>query len=616
MCQRGWKADAFLQDIFDTFVYGKNCLTAIIEFSVEFKAKFEKETKQLDEGEVTGSVRSLSMARHRHNVTQKPLGRNILYLDCMINVASYILQTRRSNAKEGKAATQYLEKLNPETVLQAAMLADAGEECDNLLRYFDSDDADITFAGNEIEGFIRRVKYLFDRGQRGCLATTSYTSVALSALRRVRIFQVNKSLKSLGCPGGVPSTVIDKCFDRMHCWVVVALEILTAECPGWDLLYAHSVFNLVKKKGTARTAENDDEEKVSERRAHFERLALSCSVDVDKLQAQHAAHAHAAEMHFVTSSGSSLDSWIATVQRTRKRKYEKYASDALHTVLAHTSAYRMCTTVLEHAFSKKCKTITAQASCLSMEAERDILQVRLDREMHEDAAIVARARALWAERYGAPRKSPAEKRLDYGLKRPRENTEKTETAWLRKRRCAVDDAANTSRKPLGNFTAEGQGDTSGWTPGHDKEIKFQREKLGRREVEAFEDNLLLKEEITDELKTRVTTTCKERTKKDREGKRKHEKALLADSGGRPMSKHDLDGKKIFIPPDFQNDVDVMKGAFDLGLDETSERSKAHVFVCSDPSTPGNRMELPAVFVGGPCLAILRCVSCNGMATCT
>ena len=90
---------------------------------------------------------------------------------------------------------------------------------------------------------------------------------------------------------------------------------------------------------------------------------------------------------------------------------------------------------------------------------------------------------MWAKCYKAARTTVRKKRLDKGRLKPRQAPDggKTETSWLHKRR--LDVALATSRmqndEDLLSDPNRVVGD-SGWTPKHEKEADYQRDKRAKR----------------------------------------------------------------------------------------------------------------------------------------
>ena len=164
-----------LNDIYQRYVTARHSMVNVIENSHIFEAKF-KDCVEQSKHSFGIHVKNLSLAKHRFDSTQKPVGRMILFMDAVISVALFILARRARSSREGKIAEDFLRGLTMEDYIQLAMMADAGDETIMLVRLCDCEDFDPATTTHEIAQFRKRIVYLFQHG--GCLRTEGYTRLS------------------------------------------------------------------------------------------------------------------------------------------------------------------------------------------------------------------------------------------------------------------------------------------------------------------------------------------------------------------------------------------------------------------------------------------------------
>ena len=54
-------------------------------------------------------------------------------------------------------------------------------------------------------------------------------------------------MKTLGCVTGVPEHIVNRCLERMAIWARLALDIVRAEWPAFELVQATTIFNITRK---------------------------------------------------------------------------------------------------------------------------------------------------------------------------------------------------------------------------------------------------------------------------------------------------------------------------------------------------------------------------------
>jgi len=80
---RGWPADAFCKDLLNEVVFKKRSITNLIENSDVWKAQFNENVGNIVDNPASKSalrIKSLALAKHRHDSVQTPLGRAVPWL--------------------------------------------------------------------------------------------------------------------------------------------------------------------------------------------------------------------------------------------------------------------------------------------------------------------------------------------------------------------------------------------------------------------------------------------------------------------------------------------------------------------------------------------------------
>lgn len=86
LTRRGWNADPYLKNLFDTLITQKNSLLTVITNSPIFSQWMGEASKEQRTGRCSG-VRKFAFAKHRHNSIQKPLYQYVLNVEAIIHVA-------------------------------------------------------------------------------------------------------------------------------------------------------------------------------------------------------------------------------------------------------------------------------------------------------------------------------------------------------------------------------------------------------------------------------------------------------------------------------------------------------------------------------------------------
>ena len=85
-----------------------------------------------------------------------------------------------------------------------------------------------------------------DRGALKCGMTQMM--IQHMSKQHTMLLHGGKTVKTIGSADGVPADVIDRCFTRMQKWARLALDVVQAEWPAFEIVQATSIFNLSRKQ--------------------------------------------------------------------------------------------------------------------------------------------------------------------------------------------------------------------------------------------------------------------------------------------------------------------------------------------------------------------------------
>ena len=109
----------------------------------------------------------------------------------------------------------------------------------------------------------------------GCLAVdASFTKIAITTLHTILMWSLKHIPMSMGSPSGPRAETIQRCLQRMVCWVRVASSICRAEFPDFQITQSFRIFNL---EGAQERGRYEDLS-VADRHS-FTRLAKLCGFD-------------------------------------------------------------------------------------------------------------------------------------------------------------------------------------------------------------------------------------------------------------------------------------------------------------------------------------------------
>jgi len=589
MTKRTFKVDEMLNDIMENDVRDKKSLCQVIDHSIQFKSVFAEKAK-LSNAPFETKVKNLSSAKHRYASAQKPLGRSILHHDALVATAAWIYH-KRPGTKEAEAAAAYCRRLSEERFLVKAMMADACDETMALTRFMDDEAMDLSLVPAEIEMWDMRTRYLFDEG--GC-RESGYTKHALHELKQARVVPIaNRNF------GGRPISdrMFNKCLDRLKAWRALALEVVRAEWPEFQLLSSFSVFSLgVTRKSSASTSSTTSATDAVER-THVERLARFFKLDAAVLHEQIRDHRPIAMRFYTTTQCTTIDGWRQALDATSRRQgvQKNHPSKELVKVAREFFAYGGSTTGCEQAFARTLRSLNAQQGALKESREEDILKLVIDYKEEQESMVLGLAREQWARYYNHARAPRTEKRLDFMKAKAKISGRDTETSWLRARRSQV--SAGMLEKKSASAPAR---PLKRWLPGHDKETTFQKGKRQKKMFDTYEQGALDQELITDVFKADFAAYETKRAVQDKRHLREVSKKEANAEGGVAKSYEAMVAMPTYVDDslDDEEKVEVRRWLTQSGATEVSTRLEAKMFVVKRPADAGDRINWIAKLIGG------------------
>ena len=159
LMERPWSADSILADWFDVYVSGKQSLPRLIQNSFVFRQWLTELSAQNSSKCFSSTITNLRAAKHRMESQVTPLSRMLCEIEAMIAIAMRISHERKE--REKKAAEVFLGSITEQILITLALLADAGCECMELLRKFDTEEAESGLTTSDLQTFLDKIVFLF-----------------------------------------------------------------------------------------------------------------------------------------------------------------------------------------------------------------------------------------------------------------------------------------------------------------------------------------------------------------------------------------------------------------------------------------------------------------------
>ena len=244
LTRKPWKADPKLRQVFSFYIRSKSSIAIFIFHSPSHKSVFASKVKLCLRSPLRSKrFRDLSSAPHRHASTQRPLGRICLLADCVVATAQEIMRRATCKGPKNRCA-QFLQQICSEDLITLALLADSGDECMAVLRFYDRKHIAIAQAPAELDYFFNRIRILFLEEQVWTANGFSQYMVRFLRSHQLLVQLPNKEYKKIGGIDSVPEALKTTCIARLKAWVGLVGESLRAEFPSYDLCNSFACFSL------------------------------------------------------------------------------------------------------------------------------------------------------------------------------------------------------------------------------------------------------------------------------------------------------------------------------------------------------------------------------------
>ncbi len=392
-----YQAEPYLSFVFEFFVGGQGSMTKLIQHSPDIGRIFNAKIRDMEEPQVKGPhMRNLNFVKPRFNSTQAPLARMVLFFDAVFATAVEVALVR-AGREPAERALAWLEGLTEEAFIQAAMIADAGEENLRITRYFDSEDYDLSTMPASIHEFLTAINFLFIAEPPGCLKV-GYTAHAIALLSKARVFLKGTAVHTVGGPHKVVHRMLERCRARMACWVKLAIQCINLEFPAWLPLHSFCVFDLSGR--TVGMGTNTDFHQTC-----FARLAKMFAVDAAQLQSEYLRCGSYAMSQFrMAGGGKSCPSWVAAV--TKPGAGLRLGTSALMKILHVFQAWDgMTTSGIEQTFSRVKRVVGPHKELLTDEnmLSEIIVMCGFGEDSAFKANVISEAQKIWEQTWGPPR---------------------------------------------------------------------------------------------------------------------------------------------------------------------------------------------------------------------
>ena len=594
-----WQHDPFLNGVFDLLVWGPDSMAKLIENSEDISRRFAIRVKMQESSDMDGRrIKNMKFVKPRFNSAQAPLARAILFFDALVGTAVE-LSAVRSGDDPARTSQLFLATMNEERLIQAAMMADAGDEAIQLTRLFDAGDScQLASMPADLHNFVETVNYLFVRQPAGCLKS-GYTAYALELLQRPRVVFVGRGPKTIGGPGKVTLPLVGRCLARMAGWARLSIQCMNYEYPDWHLLLSFSAFDLASRiRDRATHGFGDD---FSDK--CFQRLAAAFGGDVAELRAQHADHVAFASAHFTKHEKDGFaTAWAASVKRPRGMRLDEGAimRKSVHALQAWDG---FTSSEIERGLGAIRRVIGKHRDQMDDVHQGHIAKLTMDVPTALKDDVVCGARKVWLE-YWCQERESGQSRSNFTRKRKSPGSDKmTEAEFIRQRRAATRAGASAYKDEAGMsrtdvLVAASAACSSEW---HAENQRAEDKLIGRQKhskaLAAIGDNVLLEDECDDETKLAAGKAKVDRAKldKDHDAKRKRAERKVA-----PRVARDLQKMPTYLAVSLGGDAAACRAKLarpELECDG-DRRCDAVVFVVKDIASPGYHTALVSMLLGG------------------
>jgi hypothetical protein len=476
--QRTMDKDEYIKTTIEEFISKRRSITRLIQSSTEFRNIYVDHKSRLVD--VAKKAVNLSYSHHRYDSESKPHGRGVINVRALIKTADTIRRIRKGTP-EGAEGESFLKFVDTERCIIFAMSADAGDEQIVVIRDNDAtENATTEEISFNVEQMMNNLHILFI--DRRCLLS-GYTKYMLDVLSNTPMTViVDNKPKIIGCKGGVTDAIMNRCFERMACYVRMARAVASAEFPDFDLLTSFSVYSLSERRRVSFDPSHMNNTQFIDK--CLERQAAFFGLPADKLKDEYNFLWPAGAAIFRSKPHLSVPQAFGAAMNRRGSQLE-----VIRRPLECFAGWKYSTSYLEQSFAKMLTLWGAQSRSGDDDLVEDIYTIGVETLTEIGwLEIYAEAQKLWLRYFGS---SYAPRSMDTRLKDfrrrkkgPQPNPEMTEKRFIELRRSAVANEAATFKKDTAAMIAEeANASSKQWTPRMDGEIKFQNDKRMKRKVD-------------------------------------------------------------------------------------------------------------------------------------
>ena len=597
-------SDSFLATLAKKLFSSKDSITQRIHNSHQWAQIFKQYADDIDE-KIGPQVSNLKAAKHRHDSFMKPKCRFVLYLDAFIAVSRHMVSKGGDYKPLG---VNFLDYINEEVAVQAAMLADASCEGLEFVRKMDDEDTDLSEVNCAVGDFLLKLETLFVHEQ--CVHVTGFTQFMLNRLQTP--CQWKSGGGAVKVLGGQDATwdkagVIKRCLQRMRGFTKIAMHVTKAEFPDFEICMSFEVFG---REMVKQSSSIPDVAKLSEEaKKQLGKLATFYNVSESGLLNQYAEHVPFAKQQLLRCEETRKmgDVWAAVLKN-------RLVPDAeLFYVIGRFMMYTASTAQVEQNFSALKRSFNEQRLSLSNDKESRVAKLVLENMSDDDPSkqhILKEAQQTYVLHFSAHR-GGYKTRIDKGVQKPASTIGDTEAAWMRRRAKSLASAVSQFQCSAGSSMQAVQSrlesvDTGdAWTDKHDQMVSKQSEKIERRKIAALLDHGDVGGETTEDLEQMVQEEHHARLKRAKE---KMSKAKSIEAVTKRKT-HTFEDATFFVEDN--NDELCRAVARHPGCSVVDDRLLASHFVVKDLKSPGMRVTWLAKLMGGSILPHATILSGTG-----
>jgi len=236
-------ADNFTNRVAQLWVFSKDSPLQLMEHSQVFR-DIVADIMAREQHPIlrdTPKLTNMSAKKHRYEKCSTPIAKASLWSRCLILGAIRVVLTQVGPPSLQSRLKRFLAEVDTENTHTLGPMADEGDDGLLLVRFFDTEALDPAHISSTLEEFRQRVDALY---VRGAALNQGFTKLVRD------LYQDPLLIPSAA--SGVPDKVIkvpcgrvqERLLKRMHCWGAMALNVVHAEFPEWELLQSTSVFHL------------------------------------------------------------------------------------------------------------------------------------------------------------------------------------------------------------------------------------------------------------------------------------------------------------------------------------------------------------------------------------